>query len=230
MHMRITVKPPCYTSGEMQPAISPQQLAANRANSQLSTGPTTEAGKAASSRNSRSHGLTAKTFVVLAWESQEEYNQLLADLHAEHQPSTPTEQLLIESLAQHRWLSDRATTLQELCFSDTRPGECADRLLAVYLRYQAHHERAFHKCLNQLLTLRRERQREHDGFVRQTVRAANDLRTNDRHTLQMEWLQLRLEKAKIAVEPSVAGHQPPAPPPSALNSQPVQAPVRLANV
>ena len=214
----------------MQPAISPQQLAANRANSQLSTGPTTEGGKAASSRNSRSHGLTAKTFVVLAWESQEQYDQLLAALHAEHQPSTPTEHLLVESLAQHCWLSDRATVLQDLCFSDTRPGECADHLLAVYLRYQSHHDRAFHKCLNQLLAIRRERQREHDGFVRQTMRTANDLRTNDRHTLQMEWLQLRLDKAKIALEPSAAVHQPPVPPSSALKGQPVQKPVCLANV
>ena len=180
----------------MNQALSAAQLAANRTNSQSSTGPNTNQGKAASRENSRRHGLTGKNFVVLAWETQEEYNQLLAALHAEHKPSTPTEQLLVDSLAQHRWLADRATTLQELCFSDTRPGDCAERLLSVYLRYQAHHERAFHKCLNQLLALRREQQKEHNGFVSQTVRIANGHRNDDRHFLQLELLQIKLEKAR----------------------------------
>ena len=37
---------------------SPQRIAANQANSQKSSGPKTQAGKAASSRNSLKHGLT----------------------------------------------------------------------------------------------------------------------------------------------------------------------------
>jgi hypothetical protein len=40
--------------------MSPQQLAANRANAQVSTGPTTAAGKARSSLNAYRHGLTGK--------------------------------------------------------------------------------------------------------------------------------------------------------------------------
>ncbi len=40
--------------------ISEEKLAANRANAQHSTGPVTDAGKAISSRNAVSHGLTAK--------------------------------------------------------------------------------------------------------------------------------------------------------------------------
>ncbi len=184
----------------MNKEISVAQLAANRTNAQFSTGPNTEAGKAASSRNSRSHGLSGKNFVVLAWETQEDYDQLLADLHAEYKPSSPTERLLVDSLAQHRWLSDRATTLQELCFDGTRPGECADQLLSVYLRYQTHHERAFHKCLNQLIAIRRERQKEHDGFVSQTMRIANGHRNDDRHFLQLELLQIKRDKAKRSLQ------------------------------
>ena len=45
------------------------QLAANQANAQLSTGPNTEEGKAASSRNNLTHGLTYRggMFVLLPW-------------------------------------------------------------------------------------------------------------------------------------------------------------------
>ncbi len=185
----------------MQTATSPQQLAANRANSQFSTGPRTAEGKAASSQNRRQHGLAGNHFVVLDWEMQEDYDQLLSDLRAEHKPATPTEHFLVNALAQHQWLSIRAGTLQEYCFSNDDPTHCTEVRLALYLRYQTHHERAFHKCLNQLLKLRREHQREHDGFVRETMRIANGHRSDDRHFLQLQLLQLKLERAKAATKP-----------------------------
>lgn len=180
---------------------SAARLGANHANAQHSTGPKTEAGKAASSQNSHRHGLTGSNFVVLAWEAQADFDQLLADLHSEHQPATPTESLLVVAIAKHRWLSDRAATLQELCFDDTRPGRCAEVLLSTYLRYQAHHERAFHKSLDTLLKLRRERQREQNGFVSQTMRIESAHRSQDRHSLQFEILKARLEKVKLVASP-----------------------------
>ncbi len=180
--------------------ISAAQLAANRTNAQGSTGPRTAEGKQTASQNSRQHGLTGTRFVVLGWEVQEDYDQLLSDLRAEHKPATPTEQQLVDSLAQHRWLSIRAGTLQEYCFSDDDPTRCAEVRLALYLRYQTHHERAFHKCLDMLLKLRRENLREHNGFVSQTVRIANGHRNDDRHFLQLELLKVKLEKAKQSLK------------------------------
>ena len=59
------------------------QIAANRANSQLSTGPITDTGKAASSQNNFRHGFTG-AFAILPWEKQEEFNNLLEELRAEH--------------------------------------------------------------------------------------------------------------------------------------------------
>jgi hypothetical protein len=54
------------------------QQNANQANSKLSTGPKTEAGKAVSSQNNYQHGLagnpTGRRFYVLEFESQEEYD------------------------------------------------------------------------------------------------------------------------------------------------------------
>ena len=45
--------------------VSAAKLEANRRNSQKSTGPRTEAGKIASSQNAVTHGLRAKTLVLL---------------------------------------------------------------------------------------------------------------------------------------------------------------------
>ena len=56
--------------------ISKRKLAANRANAQKSTGPTSVSGVATSSQNRRTHGLCGK-FVVLPNESQELFDELL---------------------------------------------------------------------------------------------------------------------------------------------------------
>ena len=58
---------------------SERQIAANRQNAKLSTGPTTADGKTASSRNAITHGLTASRG-LLPGESAEEYEQCLRRL------------------------------------------------------------------------------------------------------------------------------------------------------
>jgi hypothetical protein len=47
-----------------QQPVSPERLAANRANAAKSTGPGTPQGKARSAQNARKHGFTASTFAV----------------------------------------------------------------------------------------------------------------------------------------------------------------------
>jgi hypothetical protein len=65
-------RPPGRPSPNAEPPrpISPAQLTANRANSQLSTGPKTETGRAISSQNRTTHGLARHngTFVLLSSE------------------------------------------------------------------------------------------------------------------------------------------------------------------
>ena len=106
------------------------QIAANQANAQLSTGPKTEEGKAASSKNHLSHGLTYRggTFVLLPWEDGEEFNNLVIDLKCEYTPKNRTEMILVERMAQHHWLRNRATMLQGNCFKDD--GTIDDQRLA----------------------------------------------------------------------------------------------------
>ena len=146
------------------------QLAANRANAQHSTGPQSAEGKATISLNAIRHGLTG-AFIFLPGEKPEAFDKLQNDLLAEHQPETATETLLVESMAQHYWLQQRAVRLQSLCFDEA--GLCEDeRALGLYMRYQATHERAFHKSLNTLLKLRAEKRKSGIGFVSQKAQEA----------------------------------------------------------
>jgi hypothetical protein len=186
------------------PTASPAQLRANRANSQLSTGAKTSAGKETVSCNAFRHGLAGR-FVILPTENEHEFTELYSGLKHEHRPATPTEHLLVEGMAQHYWLAQRALRLQQACLNEL--GACYnDRHLALYLRYQTTHDRGFHKCLNDLLKLRAEKRKEQIGFVsqqrqrkeeayreaHQTRRAASENRQQERH----QWA-VRLAEAKV---------------------------------
>jgi hypothetical protein len=78
------------------------QKQAARANGAKSRGPITSEGKLASSRNATTHGMLSGT-IVLKGESEERFNALLADLHAELQPQTTVEITLVENMAVARW-------------------------------------------------------------------------------------------------------------------------------
>ena len=154
---------------------TPSQVEANQTNAQRSTGPRTPEGRSISALNNFRHGL-AGTFRILDWESQQEFDELFASLRQEHAPTTPTETVLVESLAQHFWFAQRAMRLQERClhtgFQD--PGD--EKRFLLYLRYQTTHERAFHHSLNQLLKLRAEKRKQQIGFESQQRKEADELR------------------------------------------------------
>src|SRR3954452_25599002 len=79
-----------------KPKLTPKERAEqNRKNSQLSTGPRTECGKAASARNSYKHGLCAKEF-LLDTESLERLEQLTAHWNDCYRPRTPGRQALVD--------------------------------------------------------------------------------------------------------------------------------------
>jgi len=68
-------------------------------------------------------------------------------------------------MAQSHWLSQRALRFQNECFT---PEGVDARQLALFLRYQTTHQRAFHKALSALLVIRKLRLQEQRGFVSQT--------------------------------------------------------------
>ena len=81
---------------------SQPRIDAARANGAKSAGPSTPAGKAASALNAVTHGLTART-VVLANESQEQYQAELDQYLAHFQPQGKPESDLVHQLAAAHW-------------------------------------------------------------------------------------------------------------------------------
>ena len=142
------------------------QISANQANSKLSTGPVSEAGRAISSMNNFRHGFAGK-FRVLPSENQADFEALAESLRAEHEPATVTEEILVQRMAEHVWLSRRAQILQ-----DFSPEKC----VPLFLRYETTNERAFHKCLDQLLKLRAEKRKIEIGFESQKRKEAEEAR------------------------------------------------------
>src|SRR5271165_5029474 len=106
---------------------TPNQIAANKANAQQSTGPKTPEGKAKSSANRLSWGFASNT-IIIPGEDPDEFRGLVEDFIAEHQPVCVTEQVLVEKMAQQQWLSLRALRLQGEAFIYQA---CADTGFAV---------------------------------------------------------------------------------------------------
>jgi len=119
----------------------------------MQTGPRTAEGKANSSMNAMSHGLTSSK-VVLPGEDSTQFHNLRQGLFDEHRPATPTETLLVEEMAQAHWRLERVRRRQDQAFdTDTLD----TKLLALLQRYSTTYERTFFKSLETLRKLQRER-------------------------------------------------------------------------
>lgn len=100
-----------YAASSVNPSISPAQLTANRKNAQLSTGPTSDAGKRTSSLNAVKTGLTGRT-VLLPADDAEIYRRHLAAYEAEYKPVGLRECELVQSLADTQWRLNRIPGLE----------------------------------------------------------------------------------------------------------------------
>jgi hypothetical protein len=87
------------------------QIAANRRNAQLSTGPRSAEGKSAAGRNALKSGLYAKGNIVGS-ESAADLQLLEAQFTAEYLPATPTERALVDALIHNEWLLRRYRWLE----------------------------------------------------------------------------------------------------------------------
>ena len=93
-----------------------RQTEANRQNCRLSTGPRTEAGKAASSANALSHGLTAASTVVLPEEDADAFERLREGVIADLDPAGALQEALAQRVAVLLWRLDRAARLEAELF------------------------------------------------------------------------------------------------------------------
>jgi len=126
------------------------------------TGPSTEAGKATSRLNSLKHGLASGT-LLLPTEDPAKFAALQTSLRVEHAPATPTEEFLVDNMAKHQWLMDRAIRLQSEAIQNDDSNK-----LALYLRYQTANHRAFHKSLTTLGLQRKQSTKFDVQFVSKT--------------------------------------------------------------
>jgi hypothetical protein len=99
--------------------ISDKQLAANQANAQLSTGPTSPEGKAKSSLNAVKTALTGRA-VLLPTDDAAAYERHHTAYHEELRPVGPRETALVQSLADIHWRLGRIPALEMAIYARGR--------------------------------------------------------------------------------------------------------------
>jgi hypothetical protein len=143
---------------------SQAQIDANRRNAQSSTGPRTPEGKAAVASNALKHGLRVNIFKQ-PMTDPENFDQALADLVAEHQPQTPSEEIYVERMA---------LCLNKLAFLEGMQNECLfggahqydlneHQAMNIYWSQENRLERAYDRAFDRLRTLQKERLRAQAG-------------------------------------------------------------------
>jgi hypothetical protein len=90
---------------------TPKQIEANRRNAQLSTGPRTEAGKAAASKNALKSGMHARSLVIFD-ENISDLETLFREYFDRFQPATPEERALVDTLANAEWILRRLRRIE----------------------------------------------------------------------------------------------------------------------
>ena len=138
---------------------SPAQIVANQTNAQASTGPRTEEGKARSSQNATTHGLTSRQFVIAPGQ-QEEFDELRAALLSELDPQGAVETVVFHDLLHAAWNLQRFRAIEaeysspdSSVFLDPQATAVLDRIS----RYHARTQRAYYKALSELRILQTNR-------------------------------------------------------------------------
>jgi hypothetical protein len=171
------------------PLPSERRLAANRANAQRSTGPRTEEGKAASSRNAVKTGLTGRT-ILLPAEDAASYEAHVERYRQEFQPVSARETQLVQNLADTQWRLDRIPSLENgifalgrLRYAELFPDKEAMHLLDAHiLMHEAKHFQNLHRQESRLrrqyrqdaqelkeLQAKRQKEQEEQEQARQTA-------------------------------------------------------------
>ena len=140
-----------------------KQIAANRANAQKSTGPTTEAGKAASSQNAAKHNLTSKYLIIIPGQ-EDAFAQLESGLRDKLKPAGPLEEVIYKRIVECAWNMERCRMAELEVLQESRatgdslaePGyqDRYDRIR----RYARESENSMYKAMRELGKLQAEQQ------------------------------------------------------------------------
>src|SRR5207249_4041420 len=85
------------------PMISQKKLQANRRNAQKSTGPKTPEGKAVSSQNGLTHGLTSRKFPILPGEDEAAYQEFHEAMVLDLKPRGVMQREIVDDIVLIRW-------------------------------------------------------------------------------------------------------------------------------
>ena len=158
-------------------SVSAKQLAANRANAQLSTGPRTELGKRAARMNSTTHGLSGHTILKTPAEDAA-YAAYSARLMPDLSPANAIEQDFAERIIHDSWRIRRAAAIEANLFSladaafdtgndaqddalnDAHTFQVNDKTFNLLSLYQQRLQRSIHKDLEMLRKMQKERRAE----------------------------------------------------------------------
>jgi hypothetical protein len=167
---------------------STAQINANRANSQFSTGPTTDAGKAKSSHNAVKSALTGQT-ILLPTDDVPAYEKLAQALIDLHRPAAYQEEILVQSLIDTEWRLRRVPGLEAAIYALGRR-EFADSAIAdrniidvqVFLKYERHLKnlsiqearlrRMYEKDLARLSAMQAERKEAQQAAAKEAAKRA----------------------------------------------------------
>jgi hypothetical protein len=104
---------------------SDARINANRENAKKSTGPRSDAGKAASSRNRLIHGLRANKHILLGDDNPEDFLLLLQDLHNTFRPVGEGEEMLVAHIAADMWRLEHSLPMEAALFRHRLQGVAA---------------------------------------------------------------------------------------------------------
>ena len=153
--------------------ISEEQLAANRANAQHSTGPKSEEGKQRSSLNATRHGLTGRA-VVLQGEDRARYLEFSREIVDSFQPGTPMERELAQTVADQQWRLQRVRAIEEGLLEGEGGPAAAFRENTKALDTLSIYEQRIHRvmkdALRQLQEMQKTRKTEEDLNMREAIR------------------------------------------------------------
>jgi hypothetical protein len=147
---------------------SPEQLTANRANAQHSTGPRTLEGKARSSQNAVKHGLFSNAMgypAKLLDEQREVLDAIVADGRRRYQPFGAEEELIVDRIAALWWDLQRHTAqkqkyLRDLIAAGMAPAEALMKCAPLDTA-EARINRQIRRERDDLVFLQRYRKGEH---------------------------------------------------------------------
>ena len=139
--------------------ISTEQLNANRANAKKSTGPRSPDGKQASSRNSTTHGLHSRRFIVEPHQ-QEAFETLRTTLRAEILPLGALEVDAFQQLLHAAWQLRRSDTLEDRLYNPEAGPEDQLTSLERLSRLRGALERSYQRAWRRLRELQTTRAAE----------------------------------------------------------------------